>query len=64
MKIANQEIRTVAIKAYGSGVHHKQIAETLGYHLNTINRWIRDYQHEGRVKALPRGHRIYMFTDE
>ena len=64
MKIASQEIRMVAIKAYDSGVPPQQIAETLGYHLNTINRWIREYQQEGRVKALPRGHRISMFSEE
>ena len=64
MKIASQEIRTLAIKAYDSGVPPQQIAETLGYHLNSINRWLRAYQTEGRVKALPRGHRISMFSAE
>lgn len=64
MKIASQEIRVIAVKAYDLGVPPRQIAETLGYHLNTINRWIRDYQQEGRVKALPRGHRISMFSEE
>ena len=42
----------------------QQIAETLGYHLNSVNRWLRAYQTEGRVKALPRGHRISMFSEE
>ena len=64
MKIASQEIRTLAIKAYDSGIPPQQIAETLGYHLNSINRWLRAYQTEGRVKALPRGHRISMFSAE
>lgn len=64
MKIASQEIRTLAIKAYDLGVPPQQIAETLGYHLNSINRWLRAYQTEGRVKALPRGHRISMFSTE
>lgn len=64
MKIASQEIRMLAIKAYDSGVPPQQIAETLGYHLNSINRWLRAYQTEGRVKALPRGHRISMFSEE
>ena len=41
MKIASQEIRTLAIKAYDLGVPPQQIAETLGYHLNSINRWLR-----------------------
>ena len=64
MKIASQEIRTAAIKAYDSGVPPQQIAETLGYSLNSINRWLREYQREGRLKALPRGHRISMFSEE
>lgn len=64
MKIASQEIRTLAIKAYDLGVPPQQIAETLGYHLNSINRWLRAYQTEGRVKALPRGHRISIFSTE
>lgn len=54
----------LAIKAYDSGVPPQQIAETLGYHLNSINRWLRAYQTEGRLKALPRGHRISMFSEE
>ncbi|HIX39638.1 MAG TPA: hypothetical protein H9857_02340 [Candidatus Desulfovibrio intestinigallinarum] len=31
----------LAIKAYNSGVPPQQIAETLGYHLISINRWLR-----------------------
>lgn len=63
MKTASQEIRTKAIEAYNSGVSRKQIAEDLGYHLKTIDRWIRDYRKDGRLKALPRGHRVSMFTE-
>lgn len=45
IKIGRQEIQTVAIKAYNSGVP-LAIAETLGYHLDNFKRWIRGYQQE------------------
>jgi transposase len=64
MKTANSDVRAIVIKAYRSGIPRQQIADTIGYHLNSISRWIREFQHENRLKARPRGHRISIFSDE
>ena len=58
MKTASSEIRVVAVKAYGAGVSRQQIADILGYHLNSVSRWIREFEREKRLEARPRGHRV------
>lgn len=62
MKTASSEIRMVAVKAYSAGISRQQIADILGYHLNSVSRWIREFERENRVEAYPRGHRISIFS--
>ena len=57
MKTASSEIRAVAVRAYGAGVSRQQIADILGYHLNSVSRWIREFEREKRLEARPCGHR-------
>jgi len=65
MKIASQEIRETAIKAYLSGkVSKQQIADVLGYHLSAINRWLRAFMCNDRLSPLPRGHMQSAFTSK
>ena len=51
MKTASSEIRVVAVKAYGAGVSRQQIADILGYHLNSVSRWIREFEREKRLEG-------------
>ena len=62
MKTANKEIRLIAIRAYQSGIPRQQIAEIVGYHLNSVSRWIREFELDGRLESHPRGHRASMFS--
>jgi transposase len=63
MKTANAEIRAIAVKAYSAGISRQQIADIVGYHLNSIGRWIREFERERRLEAHPRGHRRSMFSE-
>jgi len=63
MKTASSEIRTIAVKAYDAGISRQQIADIVGYHLNSVSRWIREFKRENRLKANPRGHRSSMFSE-
>jgi transposase len=63
MKTASPEIRAVAVKAYGAGISRQQIADIVGYHLNSVSRWIREFTRENRLKAHPRGHRASIFSE-
>ena len=42
MKTASKEVRLIAIRAYESGLPRQQVADIVGYHLNSVSRWIRD----------------------
>ena len=64
MKTANSEVRTIAIRAYRSGISRQQAADLVGYHLNSVSRWIREFERESRLEARPRGHRVSIFSDE
>ena len=64
MKTASFEVRTIAIRAYGSGLPRQQIADIVGYHLNSVSRWIREFEREGRSEARSRGHRISIFNEK
>jgi transposase len=64
MKTASTEIRHFAIKACRAGIPRQQIADILGYHLNSVSRWIREFEREERLEARPRGHRASIFSDE
>jgi transposase len=64
MKTASVEVRTIVIKAYASGISRQQIADIVGYHLNSVSRWIREFQRENRLKAHQRGHRASIFSEE
>ena len=65
MKIVSEEIRTLVVKAYSSGVaSRKQLAEIFGYHIDSIGRWIRESQKTGLLAPQPRGHRAAKFNAE
>ncbi|MDR2051465.1 MAG: helix-turn-helix domain-containing protein [Deltaproteobacteria bacterium] len=64
MKTASPEVRAIAIKACASGIPRRQVADIVGYHLNSINRWIHEFEREKRITALPRGHRHSLFSEE
>jgi transposase len=62
MKTASKEIRLIALRAYESGIPRQQIAEIVGYHLNCVSRWIREYERDRQLEARPRGHRASIFS--
>jgi transposase len=62
MKTANSEVRLIAIKAYQAGIPRQQVADIVGYHLNSVSRWIREFEREERLEARPRGHRPSIFS--
>ena len=65
MKIASEEIRTLVVRAYNSGVSsRKQLSEIFGYHIDSIGRWIRESRKTERLAPLPRGHRRSVFSCE
>lgn len=63
MKTASSEIRAITVKAYASGLSRQQIADIVGYHLNSVSRWIREFERESRLDARPRGHRQSIFSE-
>lgn len=63
MKTANSEIRAIVVKAHGAGISRQQIADIVGYHLNSVSRWIREFERENRLEAHPRGHRASIFSE-
>jgi transposase len=47
MKTASAETRALVVKAYASGAAaSKQLAEILGYHIQSIGNWIREFERE------------------
>jgi transposase len=65
MKEASEEIRSLVVKAsLAQGATHRQLAEIVGYHVNTIGRWIRECREKEKLTASPRGHRLSMFSEE
>ena len=63
MKTATPEVRFIAIKAYHSGMPRQQVADLVGYHLNSVSRWIREYKRESRLEARERGRRPSVFSN-
>ena len=63
MKTASSEIRAIAVRAYGAGISRQQVADIVGYHLNSVSRWIREFERENRLEAHPRGHRASIFSE-
>ena len=64
MKTASGETRALVVKAYTSGIAtRKQLAEIFGYHIQSIGIWIREFEREGRIAPLAKGHRKSVFTD-
>lgn len=63
MKTASSEIRAIAVKAYSAGISRQQIADIVGYHLNSVGRWIREFERENRLEAHQRGHRASIFSE-
>lgn len=64
MKTASPEIRMIAVKAYGTGISRQQISDIVGYHLNSVSRWIREFERDNRLEAHPRGHRSSIFSED
>jgi transposase len=64
MKTASSEIRTIVVKAYDAGISRQQLAAIVGYHLNSVSRWIREFERENRLEAHPRGHRGSIFSED
>ena len=63
MKTASSEIRMIVVRAHRAGIPRQQIADIVGYHLNSISRWIREFERENRLEACPRGHRKSIFSE-
>ena len=64
MKIANEEIRTLVVKAYLSGTaSRQQLSGIFGYTPASISNWVRAYKQENRLKSRPQGHRKAVFAD-
>jgi len=64
MKTATPEVRFIAIKAYKSGIPRQQVADIVGYHLNSVSRWIREFERENRLESRDRGRRPSIFSTE
>ena len=64
MKIANEEIRGLVVKAFLSGTaSRQQLSEIFGYTPASISNWVREYKQEQRLAPRPQGHRKPAFTD-
>ena len=64
MKIASEEIRTIVVKAYLSGVASRQhLSDIFGYTTASISNWVRAYKEEKRLAPRPSGHRKSVLTD-
>ena len=64
MKTASSEMRFIVIKAYQAGIPRQQLADIVGYHLNSVSRWIREFKQGERLEARSRGHRVSIFSDD
>ena len=64
MKTASPEVRSIAIRAYNSGISRQQVSDIVGYHLNSVSRWIREFERENRLEARARGRRPSIFSSE
>jgi len=64
MKTATPEVRFIAIKAYKSGIPRQHVADIVGYHLNSVSRWIREFERENRLESRERGRRPSIFSAE
>jgi transposase len=64
MKKANEEIRSIVVKAFLSGTaSRRKLAEIFGYTPASISNWVREYKQEQRLTPRPAGHRNAAFTD-
>ena len=64
MKKANEEIRTIVVKAYLSKTaSRKKLSEIFGYTPASISNWIREYKQQNRLTPRPQGHRKAVFAD-
>lgn len=65
MKIASEELRSKAVRAYMDGkATSRQLADILGYSPASICNWVRAYRQENRLAAKPGGHRQRCFSPE
>lgn len=62
MKTASKEVRLIAVRACQLGIPRQQVADIVGYHLNSVKRWLREYEQDARLEPLPRGHRASVFS--
>jgi transposase len=65
MRIATEEIRTLAVQAYESGIADRELLTKI-FHcsLSSLGRWIRESRKSGRLAPLARGHRPPLFSEE
>ena len=64
MKKANEEIRTLVVRAYMSGTaSRQQLSEIFEYTPASISNWVREYKQESRLRPRPQGHRKAVFAD-
>jgi len=64
MRIASEEIRSLAVGAYESGVAGRELlAKIFRRSVGTLDRWIREARESGRLAPLARGHRPPLFGE-
>ena len=64
MRIASEEIRTLAVEAYESGTADRELlAKIFRCSVSSLGRWIREARESGRLAPLARGHRPPLFSE-
>ena len=64
MRIASEEIRTLAVEAYESGTAGRELlAKIFRCSVGSLGRWIREARESGRLAPLARGHRRPLFSE-
>jgi transposase len=64
MRIASEEIRSLAVGAYESGLADRELlAKIFSRSVGTLDRWTREARESGRLAPLARGHRPPLFSE-
>lgn len=64
MRIYGTELRCVALRALESGGRRREVAQTLGVSIPTLDRWRREFRQGGQEAPRPRGHKKRAFSSE
>ena len=64
MKIYGPELRSVALRALESGQRRREVAQTLGVSVPTLDRWRREFREDGQEAPRPRGHKRRVISVE